>query len=337
MKILHASIILVFFVIIFFSMQYVSAQTNPPPNDLGDGNVFNLKAKNMELPGGIIEISGNLVTKDPIKIMLSDPNGTIVNSATTFSDRNGDFTSELKMPTNPTEGTWRIIGTSGVYKNYIEFDIHSSASSQTQYCCMQVANQTQTRTNSTDPASYGGFLTKINSPLKQFQFGIAAKDVKCKQGLQFIMKNENGQPACVTPNTFDGLITRGWGIIPLGGLPTSYNASYDVSIDILYNGTRSSLDNPFYLKQGQNVTLILDVKSDPANVPVTLYTAQHSGFTKTNGIDFKLSDTRVIAPAKVMMYVSVSKDATPSTYGAAVKGNTTNFGNTTYLFFVTVK
>src|SRR6185437_10045560 len=31
--------------------------------------------------------------------------------------------------------------------------------------------------------------------------------------------------ACVSSHTFDELITRGWGIIPLGGLPTHHNTS----------------------------------------------------------------------------------------------------------------
>ena len=173
------------------------------------------------------------------------------------------------------------------------------------------------------------------SPLKQFKSGIAAKDVKCKEGLQFIIKNENGQPACVTPHTFDELITRGWGILPLAGLPTYHNTSADVTI--FYNGTTLSDNVVFDVKQGQNMTLMLDVVSNPANVPVTLYTAPHNGFTKTNGIDFKLSDTMVNTPAKVMLYMSVSKDATPNTYGATVKANSTDLGSVTYRFFVTVK
>lgn len=60
----------------------------------------------------------------------------------------------------------------------------------------------------------------IQSPLEQFRSGIAARDVKCNNGLEFIQKNENGQPACVKPQTKDKLIERGWGIIPLGGLPS---------------------------------------------------------------------------------------------------------------------
>ncbi|MGI0060688.1 MAG: hypothetical protein ACREBJ_13070, partial [Nitrosotalea sp.] len=49
-------------------------------NDLGDGNVFNIQAKDRGLPSDIIEINGNLVTRVPIKIILNDPNGIIRDS-----------------------------------------------------------------------------------------------------------------------------------------------------------------------------------------------------------------------------------------------------------------
>ena len=57
----------------------------------------------------------------------------------------------------------------------------------------------------------------VDSPLKQFKSGIAAKDVKCKQGYQLIIRNENGEPACVTPETASILVDRGWGgLTPVG-------------------------------------------------------------------------------------------------------------------------
>jgi hypothetical protein len=114
---------------------------------------------------------------------------------------------------------------------------------------------------------------------------------------------------------------------------TYHNTSNDIAISYNY----SLYDKgAFYVKQGQNFTLMLDVTSNPVNVPVTLYTAPHSGFTKTNGIDFKLSDTMINTPAKVMLYMSVSKDAIPSTYGEAVRLNDTDLGSVTYTFLVTV-
>ena len=49
------------------------------------------------------------------------------------------------------------------------------------------------------------------SPLQQYESGIAANDVTCRQGLQLIFKFTNGTPACVTSQTKEKLFERGWG------------------------------------------------------------------------------------------------------------------------------
>lgn len=54
-------------------------------------------------------------------------------------------------------------------------------------------------------------LKTIPPPIKQFKSGIAAKDVRCKEGFGLILKNEDGSPACVTPQTLQTLVERGWG------------------------------------------------------------------------------------------------------------------------------
>ena len=59
-------------------------------------------------------------------------------------------------------------------------------------------------------SSYGGFITKITTPLKQFKSGISAKDVKCTSGLQLVIKTKDGSPACVTPSTAQKFVQRGW-------------------------------------------------------------------------------------------------------------------------------
>ncbi len=51
-------------------------------------------------------------------------------------------------------------------------------------------------------------------PLKQINLGIDPSDVKCKEGLQLIMKN-NGSSACVTFETAIKLEERGWGVMSL--------------------------------------------------------------------------------------------------------------------------
>jgi hypothetical protein len=52
--------------------------------------------------------------------------------------------------------------------------------------------------------------SSILSPLNQFKSGITANNVKCEQGLQLVIKSEDGSPACVKPETAYVLINHGW-------------------------------------------------------------------------------------------------------------------------------
>ena len=195
----------------------------------------------------------------------------------------------------------------------------------------------------------------LESPLKQFKSGTSPVDVQCNDGFLLTFKADDGSPACVKPDTKIQLLKIGWAVpgpkdfgYNPGRGPLAFHDSQSNGMNyhglsrvdgvtIFYNGATLSDNVVFDVKQGQNMTLMLDVISNSVNTPVTLYTEPHSGFTKTNGIDFKLSDTRVNTPATVMLYMSVSKDATPSTYGVTVKANDTDLGSVTYRFFVTVK
>ena len=113
--------------------------------------------------------------------------------------------------------------------------------------------------------------------------------------------------------------------IKLHGLPTS------PGIKLYFNG--SDLDHypfdQFEVVQGQNITLVVDVTSDPQNLPVTLYTEPNIGFTKTNGLDLKLSSTHIDTPGTVLLYVSSSKDDTSNKYKTGVWAgtNTTEHGS----------
>ncbi|HZS74120.1 MAG TPA: hypothetical protein VFA69_06415, partial [Candidatus Nitrosotalea sp.] len=97
----------------------------------------------------------------------------------------------------------------------------------------------------------------------------------------------------------------------------------DSRIGIAFNGFLSSRDAPVYVKQGQNFTLVANITSTPTNLPVSLDIDSHVGFTKTSGIDSKLSTIKINTPEQVMIYVSASKDATPNTYKIMVKANNT--------------
>jgi hypothetical protein len=177
--------------------------------------------KNTYLPGNNISILGAGNANSLVTVSLIDPDGTFVTSVQTFSNNTGHFsTHSLKIPQDGIPGTWRIDAASGVNHETIEIKVILSESTIV-----------QNGTNATVPIYGGGPVVAIQlmpSPLKQFKSGIAIKDVKCNDGLQFIMKNENSQPACVKPQTMSKLIERGWGIIPLAGLPTTpYNSTYN--------------------------------------------------------------------------------------------------------------
>ncbi len=50
------------------------------------------------------------------------------------------------------------------------------------------------------------------SPLKQFESGVAANDIKCEQGLQLVIKAEDNSPACVKPDTASSLVKMSWAL-----------------------------------------------------------------------------------------------------------------------------
>jgi len=46
-------------------------------------------------------------------------------------------------------------------------------------------------------------------PLQQIKANIAPSDVQCKESLQLVI-GHSGKPACVTPQTAETLVERGW-------------------------------------------------------------------------------------------------------------------------------
>ncbi|MGB9002549.1 MAG: hypothetical protein WCC52_01930 [Nitrosotalea sp.] len=54
--------------------------------------------------------------------------------------------------------------------------------------------------------------SNIPDPLEQLKSGVPAKNVKCQQGLDLVIKAEDGTPACVTPDGAIKLAQRGWAL-----------------------------------------------------------------------------------------------------------------------------
>ena len=56
--------------------------------------------------------------------------------------------------------------------------------------------------------------TVIEPPLRQLKNGVSINDIKCIDGMQLILKKEDGSPACVKPEDATALTERGWARAP---------------------------------------------------------------------------------------------------------------------------
>jgi len=79
-----------------------------------------------------------------------------------------------------------------------------------------------------------------SSPLEQLHYGISADNVSCINGLILVLKDEDGSPACVWPNTAQKLIERGWGFDPsnpldITGLRDSYAIGEIINFQVKFN------------------------------------------------------------------------------------------------------
>ena len=80
----------------------------------------------------------------------------------------------------------------------------------------------EARINAEDPDSIRAIIqgmpteekTQHLSPKAQVMQGTSPSDVVCKDGLDLIFKKSDGSPACVSPNAFEKLVSRGWGMPP---------------------------------------------------------------------------------------------------------------------------
>lgn len=62
-------------------------------------------------------------------------------------------------------------------------------------------------------------------PLKQIRDGIDPTNVTCTEGLELVLKQTNGQPACLKPSSVSKLIERGWAIHVLPDYSSKNNNS----------------------------------------------------------------------------------------------------------------
>lgn len=143
--------------------------------------------KDVYLPGDTATVHGYLYTNDTnVTIELEKDRSVIVESKNVPVMQNKTFVSSFTIPRNYAN-TWSVMISS---KNA------------------------------------GNLILGLNFdslPLKQFESGISAKDVVCKQEYQLIFKAEDGSPACVKPDTASILVKRGWAISTIKSIHDASN------------------------------------------------------------------------------------------------------------------
>lgn len=91
------------------------------------GQIALSTVKDSYLPGDNIIIIGTANPNSILQISLTDPNGQIVKSVQTFSDKTGHFSSfDFSIPSIAVPGTWKLDGTSGVNHNSVSLIVKSS-------------------------------------------------------------------------------------------------------------------------------------------------------------------------------------------------------------------
>lgn len=99
------------------------------------------------------------------------------------------------------------------------------------------------------PISLAQNATLILSPLKQLKNGVSLHDVKCKEGFTLIIKTSDNSPACVTPQTAQRLIERGWST--MSSLTQSQQfITKDEALRVIrekYNKTNAATPSDIYL------------------------------------------------------------------------------------------
>lgn len=149
------------------------------------------------------------------------------------------------------------------------------------------------------PVSFGlgyGSIAKpvvTSTPLKIFKEGISVKDIVCTEGLQLIIKAEDGSPACVKPDTAQKLIERGWAkiTVTIATFDVIHSDTTQEKIPVTINGVNSDYSFNCTITGGQieqaradiiNKELILSIKSTEngtliADLPRTLIDAKMNG------------------------------------------------------------
>ena|SRR3989442_1431812 len=167
------------------------------------GNEFNVTQNGIQVD------YGNFTANKPIQFLASKDMNTLSGKSFDVSvgitkNSNGDvetvLSKEIHTSSKPCEwvatAEWEFTPQEGDYRMYVT--------------TKEGGIITGTSDTGFSVKSYTVPPNQI-SPLKQFQSGISANNITCKEGLQLIIKATDGYPACVKSETSKILVERGWG------------------------------------------------------------------------------------------------------------------------------
>ncbi len=93
----------------------------------GPGLIKLSTVKDSYMPGDNIIIIGTANPNSLLQLSLTDPNGLIIKSLQTFSDKTGHFSSfDFKIPSTSIPGTWKLDASSGVSHTAMQLTVKSN-------------------------------------------------------------------------------------------------------------------------------------------------------------------------------------------------------------------
>ncbi len=166
--------------------------------------------------GQTLEISGQVSPESDIIVRLQGPDETIKVFEQITADVNGSFDYRFVWPEVTKEYPY------GIYIVDVRDIVQKDAPEDIEI--LYASNfKVKKYSDFANPVNCGSGITSLSkecaipfypkedfSPLKQFESGTYHSEIRCKDGLDLVMRSGNSFPACVKSDTIPKLIERGW-------------------------------------------------------------------------------------------------------------------------------
>ncbi|GEM_PF-2024691 len=165
------------------------------------------RGESFEIQNGI-KVDRNFTANESIQFVDNEDVGTLSGKSldtmvqitkNTGSNAEVVFSKEIPSEAKPCEwiasAEWEFTPQEGEYRMYVT---------------MAEDNKTYAQYSSKFSVKSDVATPDYVSPLKQFQSGVALKDIMCAPDFQLVIKAKSRSPACVKPDDVSKLVERGW-------------------------------------------------------------------------------------------------------------------------------